>query len=45
MADLNRAAAETFGPFDRSKAAVLDRVDYFEDRDVEVFVRRRPAET
>ena len=38
VADLNRAAAQTFGPFDAAKAAVLDRGDYFADHDIEVFV-------
>jgi hypothetical protein len=38
VADLNRAAAQSFGPFDAAKRAVLDRRAYFEDRDIEVFV-------
>ncbi len=38
VADLNRAAVQSFGPLDAAKAAVLDRRAYFEDRDVEVFV-------
>ena len=40
VADLNRAAAQSFGPFDASKAAVLDRRAYFDDHDVDVFVTR-----
>ena len=38
MADLNQAAAQSFGPFDAAKAAVLDRRAYFDDHDIEVFV-------
>ena len=38
VADLNQAAAQSFGPFDAAKAAVLDRRAYFDDHDIEVFV-------
>ena len=38
VADLNQAAAQSFGPFDAAKAAVLDRGAYFADHDIEVFV-------
>lgn len=38
VADLNRAATDTFGPLDAARASILGRRSYFEDRDVEVFV-------
>ena len=38
VADLNQAAAQSFGPFDAAKAAVLDRRAYFDDHDIDVFV-------
>jgi hypothetical protein len=38
VADLNRAAAQSFGPFDAAKAAALDRRAYFDDHDIEIFV-------
>jgi hypothetical protein len=38
VADLNRAATASFGPFDAARAAALARRAYFEDRDVDVFV-------
>src|SRR5262245_15620447 len=38
VADLNRAASESFGPIDAARATVLARAAYFEDRDIDVFV-------
>jgi hypothetical protein len=38
VSSLDRAATATFGPLNRSRAAVLGRDSWFEDADVDVFV-------